>query len=160
AFYEPGIGLVRTVLATPVLSLAAPVARGLLGFGPGPARGRGEPAVVGAKFRAGPVGQAAGIPPARPSAAQVASARALHCVNGGECNSVCPIFHESKIRLPQMLTHAGEALHAGVKPGATVATLLDLCMRCGNCEEVCQAGIPPLPLYERMQQVADVAQPY
>jgi ferredoxin len=28
-------------------------------------------------------------------------------------------------------------------------------MRCGNCEEVCQAGIPHLPLYQAMQGAAD-----
>jgi ferredoxin len=85
--------------------------------------------------------------------------RALHCVNCGECNSVCPIFHESKIRLPQMLTHVGEAMRAGEAVTPTGSVLLDLCMRCGNCEEVCQAGIPHLALYERMQAASDRERP-
>jgi ferredoxin len=85
--------------------------------------------------------------------------RALHCVNCGECNSVCPVFHESKIRLPQMLTHIGEGVRAGEAIGPTGSALLDLCMRCGNCEEVCQAGIPHLALYERMQAASDRARP-
>jgi ferredoxin len=67
---------------------------------------------------------------------------------------VCPIFHEAGIRLPQTLTHIGEGIFAGEKITRTGATLLDLCMRCGNCEEVCQAGIPHLPLYEVMQRAA------
>jgi ferredoxin len=49
--------------------------------------------------------------------------------------------------------HGGEAL------APTASALLDLCMRCGNCEEVCQAGIPHLPLYERMQQASDAVRP-
>jgi len=33
-------------------------------------------------------------------------------------------------------------------------------MRCGNCEEVCQAGIPHLPLYQVMQNASDRTRPY
>lgn len=87
---------------------------------------------------------------------EAATGRAIACVNCGECNSVCPIFNDSGVRLPQILTHRGEALHAEVPLGQTGETLLDLCMRCGNCQEVCQAGIPHLPLFETMQ--ATVAQ--
>ncbi|HTK31393.1 MAG TPA: FAD-binding protein [Candidatus Saccharimonadaceae bacterium] len=151
ATFAPGIGFVRGVYASP-LSLVVRALRGPLGAFAGPARGRGEPATIGATFQVAPLEGAAANP--APSA-QRASARALNCVNCGECNTVCPIFNESKIRLPQMLTHVGEAMHAGQPIGAAGATLLDLCMRCGNCEEVCQAGIPHLPLYEAMQAAAE-----
>ena len=67
------------------------------------------------------------------------------------------MLFRSGIRLPQMLTHIGEGMHAGEEVGTTGATLLDLCMRCGNCEEVCQAGIPHLPLYQVMQAVTERA---
>jgi glycolate oxidase len=158
ATFVPGVSLVRTVLETPALSWIAGLARAVASRFAGPASGRGEPAVVGAAFHTARVeadGHAAAAARSGASPSQVASARALHCVNCGECNSVCPIFNESKIRLPQMLTHAGEALHAGEGVSETTATLLDLCMRCGNCEEVCQAGIPHLPLYQQMQQASD-----
>jgi len=144
AGFETGISLVRSLyqrapaLLRPVRLLLAPL--------PGPASGRGAPLRVAGS-------PAAGTP------ALSAGDRALHCVNCGECNSVCPIFHESKIRLPQMLTHLGEAARAGAAPTASGNTLLDLCMRCGNCEEVCQAGIPHLPLYESMQQDSERARP-
>ncbi len=161
ATFVPGIATLRVLYGSPLLSWLARAARPLLGAFPGPARGRGEPAEIGATFHTSAPGEAPGPDGAGPPAAtpQQASARALHCVNCGECNSVCPIFHESKIRLPQMLTHIGEGLHAGVPVGATGSTLLDLCMRCGNCEEVCQAGIPHLPLYEVMQRASDAARP-
>jgi ferredoxin len=78
------------------------------------------------------------------------------CVNCGECNSVCPVFDDAKIRLPQMLTHLGEGLRAGAPLEGTEQLLLDLCMRCGNCQEVCQADIPHLPLYAAMEKRAGV----
>jgi ferredoxin len=48
-------------------------------------------------------------------------------------------------------------MRAGESLGASGSALLDLCMRCGNCEQVCQAGIPHLPLYEAMQAITERA---
>lgn len=160
ATFAPGVSLARGLLGAGALAGTVRAARAVLGLFPGPAHGRGEPASIGAEFRPAPAGGAerpAGDPPA--ATPQAASARALHCVNCGECNSVCPIFHESGIRLPQMLTHLAEASHAGAAVPASGGVLLDLCMRCGNCEQVCQAGIPHLPLYEELQARADAARP-
>jgi ferredoxin len=63
------------------------------------------------------------------------------------------------VLLPQMLTHLGETVAAGGEPGRVGSVLLDLCMRCGNCEEVCQAGIPHLAMFEAMQHASDRARP-
>lgn len=76
------------------------------------------------------------------------------CVNCGECNAACPVFHDAAIRLPQMLTHIGESMRARDQLQGTQQLLLDLCMRCGNCQEVCQAAIPHLDLYAWMEQQA------
>ena len=178
AGFASAIGMVRAVYGSATLSPLARAWKRVSALRPGPAHGRGEPARVGARFRATApeevngadaararaLGPAAGASPAHGAAGvpeiQIASARALNCVNCGECNSVCPIFADSKIRLPQTLTHIGEAMHAGEPLGPTASALLDLCMRCGNCEEVCQAGIPHLPLYEKMQQASNAARPH
>ncbi len=160
----PAVSLWRAALSMPGGAVVARAARGWLGRLAGPAQGRGEPAQVGATFHASRPGATSASPEAAHAAAvgtaQAAAARALHCVNCGECNTVCPIFHDAKIRLPQMLTHIGESVFAGEGVPETGSTLLDLCMRCGNCEEVCQAGIPHLPLYEVMQHASDAARPH
>jgi FAD/FMN-containing dehydrogenase/ferredoxin len=138
--YRPGVALVRTMWSLPGLTAVGRAVRSVLARLPGPAKGRGEAA-----------GTAAAAAPA---------ARAIHCVNCGECNSVCPVYDSSAICLPQTLTHHGELLYAGRAPRETAAMLLDLCMRCGNCQEVCQAGIPHLDLYALMASAADDAAPY
>jgi FAD/FMN-containing dehydrogenase/ferredoxin len=130
--YRPLVGAARRVWATPVVSAGARLGRAALRPFAGPARGRGEP--VPATGRPLP-----------------AAARALHCVNCGECNVVCPAYDSALVRLPQTLTHLGERLQARERLPGSSGALLDLCFCCGNCEEVCQAGIPHLALYERLR---------
>jgi FAD/FMN-containing dehydrogenase/ferredoxin len=163
----PGVGFARRLLGVPLLTQPA---RMVLGALPGPAAGRGEPAAIG---RATAARSASGLTmPGSPQSLLAAGHggfvaepqqrpenRALHCVNCGECNTVCPVFQDSGVRLPQMLTHVGEAMRGGQAIPESGSVLLDLCMRCGNCEEVCQAGIPHLQLYDRMQRASDKVRP-
>ena len=67
-----------------------------------------------------------------------------------------------------MLTHLGETLGEGASAaavldgshqGGTPQLLLDLCMRCGNCQEACQADIPHLALYAAMERESGAAPP-
>lgn len=88
------------------------------------------------------------------------------CVNCGECNAVCPVFDDAGLRLPQLLTHLGGALGTdaaasarGTGAGRTPELLLDVCVRCGNCQEVCQADIPHLDLYAALERRAGAAAP-
>lgn len=134
----PGTSVLRRVYQARALRMAVRAVRGLLRAVPGPARGRGEPLAA---------------------ATPQPTSRALHCVNCGECNSVCPVFHDAKVRLPQTLTHLVEALHGGRPVPPSGSVLLDLCMRCGNCEEVCQAGIPHLSAYAALQEASDRRRP-
>jgi len=131
ALYGPGVAFARRAWTTPGVAPLGRAARAVLGGLPGPAAGHGS----------------------RASASDtVSTGRAIHCVNCGECNSVCPVYDASLIRLPQTLTHRAEALHGGETPTVSTARLLELCMRCGNCEEVCQAGIPHLDVYGSLDE--------
>jgi FAD/FMN-containing dehydrogenase/ferredoxin len=136
ALYHPGVAAVSRLLSATPIGRAGRGVRVVLRRLPGPARRHGEP-VAAAPLALAP------------------TQRALHCVNCGECLAVCPIYQWSAIRLPQTLVHWGERLQAGHRPITSLSDLLDVCMRCGNCEEVCQAGIQHLDLYAAMDTQID-----
>ena len=153
AAFRPGAAVARRAWAAPAVAPLGRAARAVLRLLPGPAAGRGAPitAAHGAPIAARPDGgDAAGAP----------TARAIQCVNCGECNSVCPVYDAAGVRLPQTLTHRAELLHGGHVPATSTARLLELCTRCGNCEEVCQAGIPHLVVYRRLDEACAPAFDY
>ncbi len=140
ALYRPGVAVARRAWTTPGVAPLGRAARAVLGL----LRARGG-----------------GTPTPAPRPCDTASTgRAIHCVNCGECNSVCPVYDAALIRLPQTLTHRAEALHGGETPAVSTARLLELCMRCGNCEEVCQAGIPHLDVYGSLDEACASAFDY
>jgi len=132
--YAPGVRFARGLWERPVAAAAGRLARRVAGLLAGPAHGRGEP-----------LGAAPPTPLDRP----------LHCVNCGECNVVCPVYDAARVRLPQTLVHRAELVRAGADGHGATPALLQLCLRCGNCEEVCQAGIPHLDVYACLEELLD-----
>ena len=169
--YRPGVGAMSVAWRTPGLAALARLARAALRVVPGPAHGRGAPVRAAPPLRpARP--QPGAAHPARASlagggrSAAEASladdagsaapdlrvlARALHCVNCGECNAVCPVYDELALRLPQALVHHAETACARRRLPDGAEVLLDVCLRCGGCEQVCQAGIAHLDLYAALE---------
>ncbi|HUK78854.1 MAG TPA: 4Fe-4S dicluster domain-containing protein, partial [Thermoleophilia bacterium] len=131
--YRPGVQLAALAWSSPAAP-AARLASAALRFVPGPGYHRGEPA--------GAAGARASLP---------VLSRPLHCVNCGECNAVCPLYDALALRLPQSLVHAAETAGARRALPAGAAELLDLCLRCGGCEQVCQAGIAHLATYAALE---------
>ena len=140
--YRRGVALLSVAWRTPGLAAVARLARAALRLVPGSAHGHGAPA------------RAAAQPGAAPDLPVLA--RALHCVNCGECNAVCPVYDELALRLPQALVHHGETACARRRLPAGTDVLLDACLRCGGCEQVCQAGIAHLDLYAALEALRAV----
>ncbi len=160
--YRRGVRLAALAWGSPAAP-AARLASAALRFVPGPGHRRGEPVRGVAAGSAAPRGAAARGAAARgdrsseagravaTSASLPALARPLHCVNCGECNAVCPLYDALALRLPQSLVHAAETAGARRALPAGAAGLLDLCLRCGSCEQVCQAGIAHLATYAALE---------
>ena len=145
--YRPGVRLAALAWGSPAAP-AARLASAALRFVPGPGHRRGEP-VRGVAARGGTSPEAARA--VAPSASLPVLARPLHCVNCGECNAVCPLYDALALRLPQSLVHAAETAGARRALPSGAAGLLDLCLRCGSCEQVCQAGIAHLATYAALE---------
>jgi FAD/FMN-containing dehydrogenase/ferredoxin len=156
--YRRGVGLMSLVWRTPGLAVAARLMRAALRLVPGPGHGRGEPVGRGtggpALYDTGDLVRHGRGEPGRRDLPVLA--RSLHCVNCGECNAVCPVYDELALRLPQALVHHGETTCKRRRLPAGAGVLLDLCLRCGGCEQVCQAGIAHLEVYAALEELRPV----
>ena len=141
AVYRPGVAVARRAWATPGLSTLARGARGVLDRLPGPASGRGVP-VGGEQSRAaGAVGGPGRPPRPRHRLRQLRRVQQrLPCVRR-ERRAPAPDTHPSRRGLGRWRA-----------AGAGTTRLAELCLRCGNCEEVCQAGISHLAVYGRLDE--------
>ncbi|HUK77933.1 MAG TPA: 4Fe-4S dicluster domain-containing protein, partial [Thermoleophilia bacterium] len=149
--YRPGVRLAALAWGSPA-GPAVRLASAALRYVPGPGHRRGEPVRGEAARRQAAGGMPVGTgPAAAPPASLPVLSRPLHCVNCGECNAVCPLYDALALRLPQSLVHAAETAGARRALPAGAAELLDLCLRCGSCEQVCQAGIAHLATYAALE---------
>jgi ferredoxin len=117
----------------------------------GPAAGRGEPALVGATFKAPPPARRRRCAAPRHSRDGAGDPlRQLRRVQLG-----VPDLPRGGHRLPQMLTHIGEGLHGGRQIGVTGSTLLDCACAAATAKRSVRPAFRTSPLYETMQAASD-----
>ena len=131
----------RLAWRTPGLAATMRLVRAALRYVPGSAHGHGRPVRPGLAD-AGPGTAAAGAAASLP-----VLARALHCVNCGECNVVCPVYDSGSAIRPAADAHPVMASSPTpgdrARPRQVRRGLLDLCHALRQLRGGVQAGIPP-----------------